>query len=212
MYGRDQNATPKLLKTVSGGTESWTDTGSAVGSLLPSEPFPMRRIASNIPGEAGTNGTRRWVDTGVSAAAGELPEGVSELLSTTVASDDVESAPAGRIERNIGDSDLLLASTVFERSYGYLKASAIIEPSYTLTLKLGAWNGPDDLWLGDNPLLDIVSGRLDISRRDLRVTEMQFDIQDDGSELVTVVLGSRPPSVFERIRRVNARLDTLDRR
>lgn len=85
-------------------------------------------------------------------------------------------------------------------------------PAYTLTLRRGAWRGPNHIWLGDLVTVVVKSGRLAVGGVRYRVQEMTFDIPEDGQEIVTVTAG-KPPSNYGRWpAMIDRRLTDLERR
>lgn len=137
-----------------------------------------------------------------------------ELLAPVVREvADIATRPEGRIEAQFGYPDVTQAATLAQKADYLLATLSAAEPSYTVTLKPGGWDGPGSLWLGDPVLLVIRSGRLDeVSTR--RVVEVDIDIDDNGAETVHVSLGepSLQTRYVQRQRAVERRLVELERR
>lgn len=121
--------------------------------------------------------------------------------------------PTGRFDLQQGFTDIGSQSALSSAASGLLAETNAIPASYTVTLELGKWNGPDDLWVGDTCGLSVKRGRLDIDVV-ARVHEIKVDVGDSGEETVTVTVDG--PSIDtefdERERRILRRLTRLERR
>ncbi len=115
----------------------------------------------------------------------------------------------GRIEMERA-SDAEKAATVNEQAQGMLAEAYLgLEPTWSLTLRAGRWQGLDDLWLGDrarllirvdtvhepgvfgDPLIDV--------EQTVRVQAMTIGLEDNsGRENVAVTVG-RPPMTWAQL-------------
>jgi len=124
---------------------------------------------------------------------------------------DLVSRPEGRWDAVFGDDGLITQQALNDRAAWQLAQSETLTPVWTLTLKQGAWEGPDHIWLGDPVRLIVKSGRLDVDTT-LRVFELEFAIGENGEETVQVTLGGPRPD-YRRLPAVqNRRLTNLERR
>lgn len=203
IYGRNDSDTLELIGQVT--TTNYQDYGFAVPNGPLPQGYPMHRIAGNIQ-------TTSWTDNGVSVPTADLPAGKPSILAALVSADDAVAAPEGIWESQIGNQDLLYTEVVDARAGGYLRDLGILRPTYALTLASDHWAGPQELWLGDIPMVSINSGRLSVEEATLRVTQLSFKIDDSGHEAITVTLGYRALSPFDKVIRTQSRLDMLERR
>lgn len=84
-----------------------------------------------------------------------------------------------------------------------------VAPSYTITLRQGFWEGPEHVWLGDTVRLIVDSGRLN-DDVELRVTQVDITLGDDGQETVALTVGA-DPSLFGLLLDQQRRIATLER-
>ena len=124
---------------------------------------------------------------------------------------DIGTAAQGRWDLVFGDDGLTTQSTLDDRAAWQLGQSQVIRPSYTLTLRQGAWSGPDHIWLGDTVRIVVRSGRLAADTL-LRVYELGISLGDDGSETVEVTVGAPRSDFRKRSSAVDRRLKNLERR
>lgn len=124
---------------------------------------------------------------------------------------DIATTTAGRWDLVFGDDGLVTQSTLNDRAAWQLAESQVIRPAYTLTLRAGAWAGPDHIWLGDTVRLIIKSGRIDVDTS-LRVYEIGIALGDDGAETVEITVGAPRPNYRKRATAVEKRLKNLERR
>jgi hypothetical protein len=126
---------------------------------------------------------------------------------------DLGTRPEGRFDAQHGFPDVNQAATLAQKADYLLATQSILEPSYTVTLKRGRWDGPQALWLGDSALLVVRTGRLDeTSTR--RIVEATVDVGDSGEETVVFALGE-PSARTRYVQRQVAqrrRLTELERR
>lgn len=124
---------------------------------------------------------------------------------------DITTRREGRWDAQVGDPELTVQSTVNERADATLAERDDLRPTYTATLKPGAWNGPENLWLGDTCRLVARSGRLDINTT-VRVEEITVTVGDDGGEDVQLTFDRTAPSLIRRLAATSTRLTNLERR
>ncbi len=101
--------------------------------------------------------------------------------------------------------------TLNAHAAGLLQTLQVVIPAYEVTLRPGAWDGPDWLFLGDTVTLQISSGRLAVNEK-LRVVEMSFAISPDGIETLTLAIGAIPFKIHKKIATILRRLRYLDTR
>ena len=107
-------------------------------------------------------------------------------------------------------SDVSIQSTLNEKAHGDLAASSILTPSYTVTMRPGAyvWGSPN---MGDVVPLVVRSGRLDLAA-DVRVVGITYDIGDDGTENVELTVGRPTRTLTDLITAPVADVNALARR
>lgn len=123
---------------------------------------------------------------------------------------NIATAPEGRFEFQVG-TDLQTTAAVAQRADYELTQRSQVRPSYTVTLSPGAWTDQGSFWLGDTVRLVVMSGRLAVDTT-ARVHEISFDISEDSTETVSVTLGHPRRDLLQRLRRVQTRLSSLERR
>jgi hypothetical protein len=125
---------------------------------------------------------------------------------------DLALLPEGRWEAGFGDDGLTTQAALDDRAAWQLATSQVLQPVYTLTLKPGAWGGPDHIWLGDPVRVIPRSGRLRRVDARLRVYEIAVTLGESGEETVEVTAGGRRPDYRRRPAAVERRLKNLERR
>lgn len=125
--------------------------------------------------------------------------------------DDIAAVAQGRWDGVYGDDGLILQSTLDDRAAWQLTQAQVVQPTYTLTLRPGFWDGPSHIWVGDTVRLVLMSGRLAVNEQ-LRVFEMAFEIGDDGSDGLSVTVGGPKPDYRRRATLTERRLRNLERR
>lgn len=118
--------------------------------------------------------------------------------------------PAGRWEKQTGDTSILDAPTLAAAAEAELARDIEVDASYELTLTPGWWT-PDILWLGDTVQVVIKKGRLDVSALQ-RVSQIAVTIGDDGGETVVVTVGPIVRDLPTRLRLALQRISALERR
>lgn len=123
---------------------------------------------------------------------------------------DISTRPEGRWETQLGDKDIVTFDQLLSQSARRLDELQTLRPSWTVTLKPGWWEGPDQLWLGDTCPLVVRSGRLDVNV-EARVEEVSIVVDDNGSEQVSLTLDLTFDAVARRLGDADRRLRDLER-
>lgn len=144
-------------------------------------------------------------------ANGIRQTGADGLTAEIREASDLATRPEGRWDATFGDTTLATQPAVADRATWQLAQSEVIQPTYTLTLTTGAWQGPGHIWLGDTVRLVIPSGRLRVDTP-IRVYAIQVDLDAAGNETVQLTLGGPPPDYRYKPPQVLRRLATLERR
>lgn len=107
-------------------------------------------------------------------------------------------------------SDVNQQATLNQRAAGVLADMGVLVPSYTLTMRPGAysWGFPN---MGDTVPLVIQSGRLNVNTT-VRVVGLTYDVGDDGDENVEIVVGRPLSSLGDLLARTATAVDALARR
>ena len=123
---------------------------------------------------------------------------------------DVGITPVGVWQEAGNASDVSIQATLDQQAAGRLNASAVLIPSYSLTLRPGTYR---EGWvnMGDTVPLVVRSGRLDVLSS-VRVVGTAFDISEDGPEVVTLTVGRPPTSLVDLLQAGAADVDALARR
>ncbi|TDD97653.1 hypothetical protein [Actinomadura rubrisoli] len=124
---------------------------------------------------------------------------------------DIGSVLQGRWDAVFGDDGLTTQSALDDRADWQLAQSQVVRPVWTVTLRAGAWDGPDHIWLGDPVRLIVRSGRLAVDTT-LRVFEVEIGLDGNGGESVQLALGGPRPDYRRRPSLVDRRLTNLERR
>ena len=108
-------------------------------------------------------------------------------------------------------SDVSIQSTLDEKARGDLATSSELVPSYTVTMRPGAysWGSPN---MGDVVPLVVRSGRLDVAGTPVRVVGLTYDIGDDGDEKVELTVGRPTRTLTQLINAPVADINALARR
>ncbi|HEY7823594.1 MAG TPA: hypothetical protein VIG24_12200, partial [Acidimicrobiia bacterium] len=141
--------------------------------------------------------------------------GDDTTTAQTAAAADIASRPEGRYDLQVGLPDITTNATLTSRATQLLAEREAIKSSFQVTLRDGdndliRWGGPSDIGLGDTCRMVIRSGRLDINRL-VRVFEIRVAIGESNNETVTLTLDAPEETFVDRIRRQQARLETLER-
>ena len=111
-------------------------------------------------------------------------------------------------------SDVSIQSTLDDKAHGDLATSSVLTPSYTVTMRPGAysWGNPN---MGDVVPLVVRSGRIDVTPETggwVRVVGLAFAISDDGDEAVEVTVGRPTRTLTDLITAPVADVNALARR
>jgi hypothetical protein len=118
--------------------------------------------------------------------------------------------PVGLWQAADNAADVNIQSTLNDKANGDLNYSGLLVPTYTVTMRPGAyaWGAPN---MGDTVPLYVRAGRLNV-RTSTRVLGITYNVGDDGDETVELVLG-RPPSTLARLfTQADRDVDALTRR
>lgn len=100
---------------------------------------------------------------------------------------DVTRIPIGLWMGHDDASDVTIQSTLNDKAQGDLALNGLVVPTYTLTLRPGAYSAGNPN-MGDVLPLVVQAGRLNVTTT-VRVLGIVFDIGDDGQEDVTLTVG-----------------------
>jgi hypothetical protein len=125
-------------------------------------------------------------------------------------SNDITRIPIGTWMTGDNAADVSIQSTLDQQAQGDLALAGLVVPSYSLTLRPGAysWGNPN---MGDVVPLVIQKGRLNVSTT-VRVLGISYDIGDDGEEDVSLTVGRPQPSFLKLITAADRDVDALTRR
>ena len=136
----------------------------------------------------------------------------TQVYAEATNSDAVDITVSGLGLWQSGDnaSDVTIQSTLDEKAQGDLAASALLVPSYTVTMRPGAysWGSPN---MGDVVPLVVRSGRLDVVSN-VRVVGLTYDVGDDGEETIGVTVGRPVRTLTQLINAPVADVNALARR
>jgi hypothetical protein len=135
--------------------------------------------------------------------------GADELVPVEATATDI--AAEGRWDAVYGDTSLEVQECVDERAAWQLAEAATVRPTYTVVLAEGEWFGPDHIWLGDPVRLILYSGNRRIDTT-LRVFALDIDIDDEGTDKVTLTLDRPPLDYTQQPAMIDRRLRNLERR
>jgi hypothetical protein len=153
----------------------------------------------------------RVVDTSTYADAVYVTGDPSaNLTAQSLAAAGVATSPQGRWDQVIG-STMKTATSLSDYATRALSAAQVIVPAYTIVLQPGSWMGIDDVWLGDTVNVQVRSGRLNVNDQ-LRVVEMDFALDADNLEILTLTVGAIPLQVWRLIPKMLKNLALLNTR
>ena len=109
-----------------------------------------------------------------------IPE---ELETAGIATD-----PRGRWEKTVSWPDVEIQEANDGRTQYLLDQVSSHEYTYTLKLRTGWWQGPSQLWLGDEFNLRLTSGRMNIDQTVI-IESIKITLDDSGIETVEVEAG-----------------------
>jgi hypothetical protein len=174
--------------------------------------YPERGAVRDFVAEYGNtvDSVSRGVDPSEYANVVRYAGDPDTTTAVTAVAADIATRPEGRFEVALGDTELKVQQTVQNRADRQLAVRGVIRPSYSLGLRPGKWEGPDQLWIGDTLRVVVRSGRLDVNIQD-RVEELTVTVDD--LERVEVTIGDRRRRRLARDRRnILRRLSNLERR
>jgi hypothetical protein len=184
-------------------------------SALELEVWAERGVDRGVVLETGGLVTKGRREVNVSPYANAIRyTGSSDPVTSPVEAEAVGLAqlPEGRWEAVFGDDGLNTQAALDDRAAWQLATSQVLQPVYTMTLKPGAWGGPDHIWLGDPVRVIPRSGRLRRVDARLRVYEITVTLGESGEETVEVTVGGRRPDYRRRPAAVERRLKKLELR
>jgi hypothetical protein len=148
----------------------------------------------------------------------ETGDPTTQLVEVTVptvpesrAAADIASRPEGLWESTLSYPDIQRQPELAARADRDLVEMQTLVPSYAVTLRRNAWDGPDHVWLGDTVRLIVRSGRVD-EDVSVRVQEVALSLGPDGEEDVTLTLGTPTGSLLADLRRMERRVALPERR
>jgi len=144
---------------------------------------------------------------------GATPTGANNPLwaeAWNADANDVTRTPVGLWMRAENASDVSIQSTLNDKATGLLDVYGLLVPSYTVTMRPGAysWGFPN---MGDTVPLIVRAGRLDVNTT-VRVVGIAYDIGDDGQEDIDLTVGRPLSTLYSLLRRMNTNIDQLARR
>lgn len=175
--------------------------------------YPTRgRLRSNFPLEYGGSVASLSRNVNPSRFANAVRvTGDDALVAESREAAGLATAAEGRFDVQWGDPDITEQTTLAAKADWLLDEHFEVRPAYTVTLAPDVWSSPTDLWVGDTAPLIVKTGRLAVVT-ELRVYELQFDIDDSGVETITAVLGDVPPHLATELSDTSRRLTDLERR
>lgn len=147
----------------------------------------------------------------------EYNSGVGTAIWRPSTKNPTSLAGFGRLEKNVDPSKSQTDGTteveLVAEANAALARSLDSRATIDLTLTPGRWPGPQDLWVGDYARVIINEAVFpDWVPNVMRVTEMSIDINDDGGEQVSLVVGrplddwfTEQKTLYRRVRQLNRR-------
>jgi hypothetical protein len=188
----------------------WRSENDPVLSIWPAGRGQYKGIILELAGDL-VQKMSRVVDPGSYGNCGLFTgDSTVTLTAQDLDASDIATRPEGRWEFTQGTSATNQAH-LNNLAPWLLGRAEVLSPGYVVTLKQGAWGGPDHIWVGDTVLLRLRSGRLNVSAA-YPVTEISMTPGPNDDETVVLGCGWIPPAEGMRIRNVLRRLDRLERR
>lgn len=149
---------------------------------------PMRGAANGVVLEYGGMISRvnRLLDP-KDFANSALVTGNTDLTPVASVTAGIGTDPRGRWEISAGYPTILPQATLNARGPWVLDQASTLRPTYRVTMRPGAWEGPSHIWLGDTVTLAMSSGRLSVADP-FRVAEVSVAPGEDGTEVVALGL------------------------
>jgi len=175
------------------GFEWWIDPelrfqqASWRGVSHPDFPLAWGTSISKLKRAGDTSRYANWV-----RVRGGRPEGAGSEAPEPYAdrwAPNLGSLRQGRIARVVSNSDLKDQAAVNAAAEQLLADSLNPPAAYVATLLPGLWQGPSDVWLGDEVPLIVKSGRLEIDTT-ARVQQLDIELDEEGRETVTLTVGA----------------------
>lgn len=176
--------------------------------------YPQRGTDRGVILEAGglVSAWKRDVDpSGYANALRYTGSAEAVLTAQELEAADLAGRAEGRWDAVFGDDSLLTQSSLNDRATWQLARSQVLQPVYSLTLRQGAWDGPDHIWLGD-PVRLIIRRGARLTDTVLRVYEMAFTLGESGEESLVITVGGPRPNFRKRASLIEQRLKALERR
>lgn len=192
----------------------WDITPTSASGLALDVWYPQRGVNRGVVLEYGglVKAVRREVDPANYANAVRYTGSTDPVtLPDELEAPDLTTRLEGRWDAVYGDDGLTTQAALDDRAAWQLDAAQVVQPTYTLTLRQGAWDGPNHIWLGDPVLVVVMSGRLSVMET-LRVYEIAFTLGSSGEEGVEVTVGGPKPDYRRRPTLTERRLTNLERR
>ncbi len=167
-----------------------------------------RQVVLDFPGAIAS--WNRQVEPGQYANAVRV-SGDEAVAPARAEASDIGTADEGRWDMQAGDTTINEAATLTARAQFELARAQVVTPSWSVTLRRGFWGGPGHVWLGDPVTLAVKSGRLD-ALTSLRVQEVDIALDDNDEATISLTLGQVPPNRRWRLRAIDRRLGSLERR
>lgn len=135
--------------------------------------------------------------------------GADGLDVAEIEAPDLATREEGRWDGAYGDTGLTTQQALDDRAEWQADESQVLQPSYTLGLKPGVWQGRSHIWPGDWVRVVIYKGRLAVDDV-LRVFDLSIDIDDNGKEKVQLTVGGpKPDPAYQQVR-TDRRLKNLE--
>ncbi|GAB3598624.1 hypothetical protein GCM10027586_00720 [Kineococcus gypseus] len=157
-----------------------------------------------------TGGSRRVPRTTVDPSTGETVIEVIDVPTEPVTLTDSDAITAlGAWSAAEAYPDLTTQAEVRTKARQRFDELRRTAASWTFPLRLGLWQGPRTLWLGDTVRVVVTSGRL---REDLalRVTQLTLALDSTGREQVAVTAGPPPRDYLTELVAAKRRLAALE--
>lgn len=167
-----------------------------------------RQVVLDFPGAIAS--WDRQVDPGQYANAIRV-SGDDAIAPARAEAADIGTLDEGRWDSQVGDTTILEAATLTGRAQFEVARAQVVTPSWSVTLRPDFWGGPDHIWLGDPVTLAVRSGRLN-ALTTLRVQELGIALDDNDVATISLTLGQVPPNRRWRLRAIDQRLGSLERR
>jgi hypothetical protein len=212
VYGGEQiDANITALGNCDGGFEWGVEPNDPLANAQPGVAwvwFPTRGVVKPFVAEYGvtvTSLTRTFATADYAnyirvSGASITPMNVSGQPATTVpifsakSVADASVGPEGYWDTAASYPESNLQTSLDETAVGLVDIHSTADPSFTFNIIPGRWRNRADFWLGDTIEIRVDSGRLHVEDA-VRVVEMEFNVDDDGSEALAITT-ARPDTQF----------------